>query len=88
MREVSVASPWYTQTPSSFLSTTFWRAALEYLLGEKLLTFAKTADCCSEFAAEFPCFQAEVWNVFNRYEIAGYLTTLKAFFQFAPVNLD
>ena len=48
------------------------------LFGEKLLTFAKTADCRSEFAAEFPPFQAEVWNVFNRYEIAGYLTTLKA----------
>lgn len=53
-------------------------SALDYLLGEKLLTFAKTADSRSEFAAEFPRFQAEVWNVFNRYEIAGYLTTLKA----------
>jgi hypothetical protein len=52
-------------------------SALDYLLGEKLLTFAKTADCRSEFAAEFPRFQAEVWSVFNQYEIAGYLTTLK-----------
>jgi hypothetical protein len=45
----------------------------------KLLTFAKTGDCRSELAAEFARFQAEVWDVFNRYEIAGYLTTLKAF---------
>lgn len=27
------------------------------LFGEKLLTFAKTADCRSGFAAEFPRFQ-------------------------------
>jgi hypothetical protein len=52
-------------------------SALDYLLGEKLLTFAQAADRHSEFAAELPRFQTEVWNVFNRYEVAGYLTTLK-----------
>jgi hypothetical protein len=51
--------------------------ALDYLLGEKLLTFAETAEDQSEFAAELPRFQTEVWNVFNPYELAGYLTTLK-----------
>ena len=53
------------------------KKALDYLLGEKLLTFAETAEDQWEFAAELPRFQAEVWNVFNPYELAGYLTTLK-----------
>ncbi len=53
------------------------KSALDYLLGEKLLNFAEAADQRSEFAAELPRFQAEVWNVFNPYELAGYLTTLK-----------
>jgi hypothetical protein len=52
-------------------------SALDYLLGEKLLSFAEAADRRPRFAAELPRFQAEVWNVFNRYELAGYLTTLK-----------
>jgi len=52
-------------------------SALSYLLGEKLLNFAETADQHPEFAAELPRFQTEVWNVFNPYELAGYLTTLK-----------
>jgi len=52
-------------------------SALSYLLGEKLLNFAETADRHPEFAAELPRFQTEVWNVFNPYELAGYLTTLK-----------
>jgi len=52
-------------------------SALDYLLGEKLLNFAEAADQRPEFAAELPRFQAEVWNVFNPYELAGYLTTLK-----------
>ena len=52
-------------------------SALDYLLGEKLLNFAEAADQRSEFAEELPRFQTEIWNVFNPYELAGYLTTLK-----------
>jgi hypothetical protein len=51
--------------------------ALDYLLGEKLLNFADAADTHPEFAAELPRFQAAVWDIFNQYELAGYLTTLK-----------
>ena len=47
------------------------QSTLDYLLGEKMLTFAEVADRRSEFAAELPRFQAEVWSVFNRYELAG-----------------
>ena len=52
------------------------KSALDYLVGEKLLTFAEAADRSPEFAAELPCFQAAVWNVFNPYELAGYLASL------------
>jgi hypothetical protein len=51
--------------------------ALDYLIGEKLLNFAKAADQGPEFAAELPCFQAAVWEVFNPYELRGYIASLK-----------
>ncbi len=53
------------------------KSALDYLLGEKLLSFADQADRHPEFAAELPRFQAAVWDIFNRYELTGYLATLK-----------
>jgi hypothetical protein len=51
-------------------------SALDYLLGEKLVNFAQAAGQRPEFARELPRFQAAVWDVFNPYELAGYLTTL------------
>jgi hypothetical protein len=53
------------------------KSALDYLVGEKLLNFAKAADQDTEFAAELPRFQAAVWNIFNPYELNGYLASLK-----------
>ena len=50
--------------------------ALDYLLGEKLVNFAEAAEQHPEFARELPRFEAAVWNIFNPYELAGYLTTL------------
>jgi hypothetical protein len=52
-------------------------SALDYLLGEKLVNFAEAAERRPEFARELHRFQAAVWNVFNPYELAGYLTTLR-----------
>jgi hypothetical protein len=52
-------------------------SALDYLLGEKLLTFAQEADRNPEFAAELPRFQAAVWSLFNSYELGGYLASPK-----------
>jgi len=40
--------------------------ALDYLIGEKLLNFAKAADQDPEFAAELPRFQAAVWEIFEQ----------------------
>ena len=52
-------------------------SALDYLVGEKLPNFAMAADQNREFAAELPRFQAAVWEVFNRYELSGYVASLK-----------
>ena len=41
--------------------------ALDYLVGVRLLTFARAADEDSEFAAELPRFQAAVWAPLRGY---------------------
>jgi len=51
------------------------RNALDYLIGEKLLTFAKAAKTDPDFAAELPKFLAAIWRVFNHYEVVGYVAT-------------
>ena len=53
------------------------KSALDYLIGEKLMNFADAAQGHPGFAAELPRFQAAVWNIFNPYELAGYLSSLK-----------
>jgi hypothetical protein len=53
------------------------KSALDYLIGEKLMTFADEADERAEFARELPRFLAAIWQVFNQYEIAGYVASLK-----------
>jgi hypothetical protein len=40
------------------------------------MNFADAAEQHPEFAAELPRFQAAVWNIFNPYELAGYLSSL------------
>jgi hypothetical protein len=51
------------------------KSALDYLIGEKLITFADAAEAHPEFAKELPRFLAAVWRIFNEYEIAGYLAS-------------
>jgi hypothetical protein len=53
------------------------KSALDYLIREKLLNFADAAEQHPEFARELPRFLAEVWRIFNQYEIAGYVASLK-----------
>lgn len=45
------------------------KSALDYLIGEKLLTFAGAAKIDADFAKELPKFLAAVWRVFNHYEV-------------------
>jgi hypothetical protein len=47
---------------------------LDYLVREKLLGFADAAEQRPDFARELPRFLAEVWRIFNQYEIAGVST--------------
>src|SRR5258708_22444165 len=53
------------------------KSALDYLIREKLLNFAGPAAQRPEFARELPRVLAEVWRIFNQYEIAGYVASLK-----------
>jgi hypothetical protein len=52
-------------------------SALDYLIGEKLIAFARAAERDPAFAMELPRFLAAVWRIFNRYEIAGYVASRK-----------
>ena len=52
-------------------------SALDYLVGEKLMTFAETASTRSEFARELPCFVAEIRRMFDADEIRLYLEHLE-----------
>jgi hypothetical protein len=53
------------------------RSALDYLIGEKLRTFAEAAQGDAAFARELPRFLAAVWRAFNEYELAGYVASQK-----------
>lgn len=53
------------------------KSALDYLIGEKLPTFADAAEDHPEFAKELPRFLAAIWRLFNEYEIAGYVASQK-----------
>ena len=51
--------------------------ALDYLVAEKLTHFAAEAERNPLFARELPRFLAAVWQIFNPYEIVGYIASLK-----------
>jgi len=53
------------------------KSALDYLIGEKLLSYAEAANADAAFARDLPRFLAAVWGVFNRYELAGYVASQK-----------
>ena len=53
------------------------KSALDYLIGEKLVTFADVARDDPAFARELPRFLAAVWRTFNEYELAGYIASRK-----------
>ena len=52
-------------------------SALDYLVGEKLLTYAETAVTRPDFARELPRFVAEVRDIFSGEEIGHYLDHLE-----------
>ena len=52
-------------------------SALEYLIGDKLMTYAETAVGRPEFARELPRFVAEIRSIFSAEEIRLYLQHLE-----------
>ena len=54
------------------------KSALDYLIGEKLISFADAAREHPAYARELPRFLAAIWQTFNDYEIAGYVGSRKA----------
>ena len=52
-------------------------SALDYLIGEKLLTFAGVAEQRAEFMQELPDFVQEIRAVFSLEEISEYATQLE-----------
>lgn len=52
-------------------------SALDYLIREKLIMFADEAERHPEFAKELPRFLAAIWQVFDQYELAGYVASQK-----------
>ena len=53
------------------------KSALDYLIGEKLMMFADAAKRDPKFAKELPRLLAAVWQMFNEYEIIGYIASRK-----------
>jgi hypothetical protein len=53
------------------------KSALDYLIREKLIMFADEAERRPEFARQLPRFLAGIWQVFNQYELAGYIASHK-----------
>jgi hypothetical protein len=52
-------------------------SALDYLIGERLMTYAETAVRRPEFARELPRFVAEIRSIFSAEEIRLYLEHLE-----------
>jgi hypothetical protein len=49
------------------------KSARDYLVGEKLPSFAGAARHDAAFARELPRFLSAIWRVFNEYELPGYV---------------
>jgi len=60
--------------------------ALDYLVGEKLLTFLMASEEDPKVAAEIPAFVHEIRRIFTASEIADYLDQLELTKFLAPSN--
>lgn len=62
--------------------------ALDYLVGEKLINFLEAAEDDSDFRAEIPAFVAEIQSIFERWQLAQYLETVRETEPFGPRLFD
>lgn len=58
--------------------------ALDYLVGEKFLTFLEAAETDKDFRAEIPAFVAKIKEIFERWQLAAYLETARETTPFDP----
>src|SRR4051794_33973193 len=58
--------------------------ALSYLIGEKFLNFLEAAETHSDFRAEIPAFVAEIHAIFEPWQLAEYLETVRQTEPFDP----
>jgi hypothetical protein len=62
--------------------------ALAYLIGEKFLNFLDAADGDLEFRAQIPAFVAEIKQIFERWQLVGYLERARQVEPFDPSIYD
>jgi hypothetical protein len=62
--------------------------ALAYLIGEKFLNFLDAAEDDLEFRAELPEFVAEIKTIFEPWQLAEYLETVRETEPFDSSGLD
>jgi hypothetical protein len=62
--------------------------ALAYLIGEKFLNFLQAAEAHAEFRSELPAFVAEIKTIFEAWQLADYLETVRQTEQFDPALYD
>jgi hypothetical protein len=63
-------------------------AALDYLIGEKLLTFAEVAELSTEFMQELPDFLQEIRAVFRLEETGEYAAELEQTRPLSPLQRE
>jgi len=62
--------------------------ALEYLVGEKFINFLDASDDHADLRAELPAFAAEIKTIFEPYQLAEYLETVRQTEPFDPRLYD
>jgi hypothetical protein len=62
--------------------------ALDYLIDEKFLNFLEAAETDSDFRAELPAFVAEIKTIFEPWQLAVYLETVRETEPFVPDDYE
>ena len=75
MIDCAIDSP--IPNPPGFVVWNGLKSAFDYLVGEKLMTYAQTAVTRPEFARELPRFVAEVRRLFSDEEIRDQLARIE-----------
>jgi hypothetical protein len=62
--------------------------ALDYLIDEKFLNFLEAAETNADFRAEIPAFVAKIKTIFERWQLAAYLETVRETGLFDPDDYE